>query len=68
MNFLLKVVGAESAYPIGHAEKGRGRLVVITQITQGHGSAMGIGSFDSSQCKGTLVRDPDPRVSGGHDF
>ena len=40
--------------------------MVITQITQGHGSAMSIGSFNSSQCKGTLVRDPGPRGPGRH--
>ena len=54
-------MGVEPAYPVGHAEKGKGRLVVSTKIIQGHGSAMGIGSFDSSKCKGTLVRD---RVQG----
>ena len=38
---------------------------MLTEITQGHGSAMGIGSFDSSQCKGALVRDPGPGGAAG---
>ena len=48
-----------------HTEESRSRFVVITWITQGHGSAIGIGSFDSSQCKGTLVRDPGPGSAAG---
>ena len=32
--------------------------MVPTKITHDHGSDMGIGSFDSSQCKSTLVWDP----------
>ena len=30
-------------------------LVILTEVAEGHGSAMSIGSFDSSKCKGTLT-------------
>ena len=39
------------------AEESGVDLVLIAQIAQGHGSAMRIGSFDSSNYKGTLVLD-----------
>ena len=36
-------------------------LVILTEVAEGHGSAMSIGSFDSSKCKGTPVLDSGPR-------
>ena len=57
---------------MGLAKETGFNLVILTEVTEGHGSAMSIGSLDSSKCKGTLVRDSGPARLGwirgpGHD-
>ena len=44
--------------------------MILTEVTEGHGSALSIGSFDSSKYKGTPVLDSGPRhdSNGQHRF
>ena len=35
--------------------------MILTEVAEGHGSAMSVGSFDSSKWKGTPVLDSGPR-------
>ena len=51
------VIGTGIANPMGLAKETGFNLVILTEVAEGHSSAMSIGSFDSSKCKGTLVLD-----------
>ena len=64
MSLLNWVIGTGIASPMGFAKEVRFNLVMFTEVAEGHGSAMSIGSFDSSQCKSTLVRDSGPAGLG----
>ena len=61
MSLLNWVIGTGIANPMGLAKKIEFNLVMFTGVAEGHGSAMSIGSFDSSKCKGTPVLDSGPR-------
>ena len=55
------VIGTGIANSMGLAKETGFNLVILTEVAEGHGSAMSIGSFGSSKCKGTLVLDSGPR-------
>ena len=61
MSLLNWVIGTRIANPMGLAKETGFNLVILTEVAKGHGSAMSIGSLDSSKCKGTLVLDSGPR-------
>ena len=49
---------------MGLAKETGFNLVILTEVAQGHGSAISISSFDSYKCKSTLVRDSGPAGLG----
>ena len=61
MSLLNWVIGTGIANPMGLAKETEFKLVMFTEVAEGHGSAMSIGSLDSSKCKGTPVLDSGPR-------
>ena len=61
MSLLNWVIGTGITNPMGLAIKIEFNLVMFTEVAEGHGSAMSIGSLDSSKCKGTPVRGSNPR-------
>ena len=56
MSLLNWVIGTGIANRMGLAIKFEFNLVMLTEVAEDHGSAMGIGRLDSSKCKGTAVR------------
>ena len=56
MSLLNWLIGTGIANRMGLAITIEFNLVMLTEVAEGHGSAMGIGSLDSSKCKGTPVR------------
>ena len=61
MSLLNWVIGTGIANPMDLAKETGFNLLILTQVAEGHSSAMSIGSFDSSKCKGTAVLDSGPR-------
>ena len=61
MSLLNRVIGTGIANPMVLAKETGFNLVMFTEVAEGHGSAMSIGSLDSSKCEGTPVLDSGPR-------
>ena len=55
------MIGTRFTDPVVYTEEAGFNLVILTEVTEGHSSAMSIGSFDSSKSKGTPVLDSGPR-------
>ena len=60
MSLLNWIIGTGIANPMGPTIKIEFNIVMLTKVAEGHGSAMSIGSLDSSKCKGTPVRGSSP--------
>ena len=61
MSLLNWVIGTRIVNPIDLTKETGFNLVILTEVAKGQGSAMSIGSFDSSKCKGIPILDSGPR-------
>ena len=59
-----RVISTRLANPMGLGKEAGFILVMFTEVTEVHGSAMSIGSLDSSKCKNTPVRKFGPAGLG----